>query len=154
MNTVLDHEPVDGNGAGQCPITFALEIFGDKWSLLVIRDLLFKKKRSYSQFLESPEGISTNILASRLAKLEQYGMITKAQDPEKASKSKYCLTGKGRGLLPVLLEIVCWSAAHDEQWEGMAHIIDGAPADLIGRFRDDRAQLLEEILADQEDCTT
>lgn len=129
-----------------CPVTFALDIFGDKWSLLIIRDLFFKKKRYYSDFLRSPEKISTNILANRLAKMEAAGLLSKQIDPNKSSKYIYNLTPKGKDLLPLMLELISWSALHDVQLEGLEYIVDGAPANLVYRFRHDREALLKEIL--------
>ena len=66
-----------------CPMTYVLEIFGDKWSFLIIRDMLFKGCCRYKQFIESEEGVATNILANRLKKLTQYGLITQMQRPRK-----------------------------------------------------------------------
>ena len=93
----------------QCPISTALDIFGDKWTLLVIRDLMFDEKRSYGEFLESEEKIATNILADRLALLEMAGIITKQKHPESKAKILYTLTAKGIDLIPVLVEIIAWS---------------------------------------------
>ena len=96
-----------------CPINFAVETFGDKWTLLVIRDLMFKGKRHYSDFLASDEKISTNILADRLQKLDDNGVITKSTDPDNASKFIYSLTVKGQALLPAMVEMTAWSAQYD-----------------------------------------
>jgi len=96
-----------------CPINFALEIFGDKWSLLVIRDLMFMGKTTYGEFLKGPEGIATNILANRLEKLETAGLIAKEADPDNGTRFVYSLTERGKDLIPVMLEIVSWSGKHD-----------------------------------------
>jgi len=96
-----------------CPINFALEIFGDKWSLLVIRDLMFLGKTTYGEFLKGPEGIATNILADRLERLEASGIISKAADPDNGTKFVYSLAERGLDLIPVMLEIVTWSGKHD-----------------------------------------
>jgi len=96
-----------------CPINFVLETFGDKWTLLIVRDLMFKEKRTYNEFLQSDEKISTNILADRLRKLEEHEIVTKAVAPDNRSKIIYSLTTKGKDLLPVMLEITAWSAKHD-----------------------------------------
>jgi DNA-binding HxlR family transcriptional regulator len=85
-----------------CPINSAVETFGDKWTLLVIRDLMFKGKRHYSDFLAPDEKTSTHILADRLQKLDDNGVITKSTDPENASKFIYSLTEKGQALLPAM----------------------------------------------------
>lgn len=99
--------------SGKCPISFGLDIFGDRWSLLIIRDMMLKGKRHYGDFLKSDEKISTNILASRLVRLEDQGIITKTQDTEKRSKFVYALTKKGEDLRPTLEAIMDWSAVYD-----------------------------------------
>tara|TARA_R110002096_G_scaffold399243_1_gene595470 strand:+ start:1487 stop:1918 length:432 start_codon:yes stop_codon:yes gene_type:complete len=101
------------NCRSNCPINFALELFGDKWTLLIIRDLMFKEKSYYGDFLSSQEGVSTNILADRLKRLEMSGVICKLEDPENRKKQIYSLTTKGKDLLPVMLEITAWSAQYD-----------------------------------------
>ena len=92
-----------------CPISTALDIFGDKWSLLIIRDMAFVGKSTYGNFLESGEHIATNILADRLAMLEWVGIIPRDKHPESKVKILYKLTPKGIDLLPVLAEIIIWS---------------------------------------------
>lgn len=92
-----------------CPIHFGLALFGDKWTLLIIRDLAFFGKRFYNEFLASPEGISTNILADRLQTLEKNGIIRKEKDETHKQKIVYSLTEKGTDLLPVLAAIKSWS---------------------------------------------
>ncbi len=131
----------------KCPVTFALDLFGDKWSLLIIRDILFKQKVYYSDFLLSSEKISTNILANRLAKLEAEGILLKRRDPQKSSKYIYSLTQKGKDLLPLLLEMIAWSASYDTNLQGITNIVDGAPPDLVSRYKNDKQALIEEILA-------
>ncbi len=96
-----------------CPINFVLETFGDKWTLLIVRDLMFKGKQTYGEFLQSGEKISTNILANRLKRLEEHGIVAKSVAPENESSFIYALTSKGTDLLPVMLEITAWSAKHD-----------------------------------------
>ena len=98
----------------QCPIHYAVEMFGDKWSLVIIRDLMFFAKRHYSDFLKSPDGISTNILASRLVDLEKKGIIKKAPDENHGAKYVYSLTEKGLALIPVMLSIINWSATFNK----------------------------------------
>ena len=92
-----------------CPISCSLDIWGDKWSLLIIRDLMFSKKCRYTDLLKSAEGIATNILATRLQALEENKIIEKSDDPESKSKGYYKLTQKGIDLLPILIEIHLWS---------------------------------------------
>jgi DNA-binding HxlR family transcriptional regulator len=97
----------------RCPISFALDMFGDKWSLLIVRDLVFTDKKTYGEFLKSDEGIATNILASRLKALENTKIISKVQNPLDKRMDIYSLTRKGFDLVPVLMEMMLWSAKHD-----------------------------------------
>ncbi|PCJ53798.1 MAG: transcriptional regulator [Planctomycetota bacterium] len=120
-----------------CPINFSQEIFGDKWSLLIIRDIMFKGKRYYGEFLNSEEKISTNILADRLEKLEDNKIIIKVSDVNNLSKFIYTLTDKGIDLLPLLLEMIVWGAKHDKQTK--------APPEFINRFISDKESLILEI---------
>lgn len=96
-----------------CPVSTALDIFGDKWSLLIIRDLMFKEKNTYGDFLAAGEKIATNILADRLALLDCAGIISKNEHPDSKAKVYYKLTAKGIDLVPVLIEIVLWSEKHE-----------------------------------------
>lgn len=93
----------------ECPINYIVELIGDKWSLLVIRDMLLDNKNSYGQFLGSEEHIATNILANRLASLEDKGIISRRRDPSDGKKVIYSLTEKGIDLLPLFVEIIFWS---------------------------------------------
>lgn len=92
-----------------CPVSQSLDVFGDKWSLLIIRDLMFRNKCTYNDFLKSDEGIATNILASRLKALEENGIIEKSPHPDSKAKILYRLTQKGIDLLPVIMEVYIWS---------------------------------------------
>ncbi len=92
-----------------CPISSSLDIWGDKWSLLIVRDLMFSKQCTYGDFLKSDEKIATNILASRLQMLETNGVITKQDHPESKAKVLYKLTQKGIDLLPLMVEINLWA---------------------------------------------
>ena len=90
----------------------SLDVFGDKWSLLIIRDLAFRNKCTYNDFLKSAEGIATNILATRLKGLEENGVIEKSAHPDSKAKILYRLTPKGIDLLPILIEIYIWADKH------------------------------------------
>lgn len=114
-----------------CPISCSLDIWGDKWSLLIIRDLLFSKQCTYGDFLKSEEKIATNILASRLQMLEENGVISKLNHPESKAKVLYKLTQKGIDLLPLMIEINLW-------------------ADKYFSLPAERKALLEEIKKDKE----
>jgi len=97
-----------------CPLSCSLDVFGDKWSLLIIRDLMFGNKCTYNDFLKSEEGIATNILASRLKGLEENGVIEKSAHPDSKAKILYRLTQKGIDLLPILMEVYIWSEKYYE----------------------------------------
>lgn len=97
-----------------CPISYALDFFGDKWTFLIIRDMVFDGKRFYSDFLNSKEGIATNILSDRLKKLEANGVIESKKYEKLKTKKVYSLTEKGKRLVPILVEVILWSAEYDE----------------------------------------
>jgi DNA-binding HxlR family transcriptional regulator len=117
----------------ECPINFALETFGDAWSLLIIRDMVYFGKKTYGELLASDEGIATNILASRLAQLEQQGIIEKRPYEADKRKDAYVLTEKGLDLIPLLLELASWGARHDPR--------TGAPQEWIALVNADRANV-------------
>jgi DNA-binding HxlR family transcriptional regulator len=96
-----------------CPLNASVEMLGDRWSLLIIRDMMLRGAKAYKEFLELYEGIATNILADRLRKLEAYGIIEARADPSDGRKRIYLLTAKGIALAPVLTEMVLWAAAHE-----------------------------------------
>src|SRR6185436_3795912 len=93
-----------------CPINLSLEIFGDSWTLLVLRDLMFGGKRHFRELLQCDERISSNILADRLARLVEHGLLTKTDDPTHKQKSIYSLTEKGIALLPIVVQIGAWGS--------------------------------------------
>jgi DNA-binding HxlR family transcriptional regulator len=97
-----------------CPLNASVEILGDRWSLLIIRDMMLRGFNSYKQFLDSYEGIATNILADRLARLEANAIIARQPDPADGRKIIYRLTSKGMDLAPVLTEMVLWAATHEK----------------------------------------
>ena len=97
-----------------CPLNASVEMLGDRWSLLIIRDMMLRGSQSYKEFLECFEGIATNILADRLRRLVEYGIITTQPDPRDGRKVIYRLTQKGIDLAPVLTEMVLWAAAHED----------------------------------------
>ena len=114
-----------------CPISCSLDVWGDKWSLLIIRDLLFKKQCTYGDFLKSEEKIATNILASRLQTLEENGVIEKLAHPDSKAKMLYKLTQKGIDLLPLMIEINLWANKYFD-------------------LPDDRKAVLKEVKKDKE----
>lgn len=95
-----------------CPINYVLELVGDKWSLLIIRDIIFENKASYSDFLASGEKIATNILASRLVRLEDEGFIQKLPNPANKARFTYALTPMAVDLVPMFIEMTLWSDKH------------------------------------------
>ena len=121
-----------------CPIGIALDLFGDRWSLLVVRDLLFGGPRGFRELAAAPEAIATNILADRLARLERAGIVRRRRDPADRRRVIYALTPKGGDLAPVLLEIVLWSARYEKT---------EAPPALVRRMRTRREEVLAELKA-------
>lgn len=118
-----------------CPLNASVEMLGDRWSLLIIRDMMVRGFRAYKEFLESDEGIATNILADRLRKLEDHGIIAAEQDPSDGRKLNYLLTAKGLDLAPVLTEMVLWAAAHE----------DTGNQALVRQIQKDKEQFLAEV---------
>jgi DNA-binding HxlR family transcriptional regulator len=118
-----------------CPLNASVEILGDRWSLLIIRDMMLRGFRSYKEFLGSYERIATNILADRLRRLEEHGIITSQADPSDGRKLIYMLTKKGIDLAPVLTEMVLWAAGHEEV-ENQA---------LVQLMRKDKRKFEEEV---------
>lgn len=121
----------------ECPLSLSLDVFGDKWSLLIIRDLMFGNKCTYNDFLKSEEGIATNILASRLKGLEENGVIEKTAHPDSKAKNLYRLTPKGIDLLPILMEVYIWSDKYYEM-----------PSDLKAKIKEvkkDKDKFIKQI---------
>jgi DNA-binding HxlR family transcriptional regulator len=122
--------------ASTCPINASLGVLGDRWSLLVVRDLMFAGYRSFNQFLKAGEGMATNILTDRLSKLIEAGIITKEPDPDDGRKWLYSLTPKGIELAPVLLELSKWGTKYEH----------GIPPDgILDMWEADRAGFLAEL---------
>ncbi|HKC41190.1 MAG TPA: helix-turn-helix domain-containing protein [Gemmatimonadales bacterium] len=117
-----------------CPINFALQVVGDGWSLLVIRDLMFTDRATYTDFLQAEEGIATNVLAARLKHLQAQGLIRKRGTGRGAA---YGLTKKGLDLLPAMLELISWSAAYDSH--------TAAPPAFVARIRADQQAMAREL---------
>ncbi|MES2160143.1 MAG: helix-turn-helix domain-containing protein [Pseudomonadota bacterium] len=124
-----------------CAVNYGVEMFGDRWSLLIIRDIVFEGKKTYGAFLKSEEGIATNVLASRLAFLEAQGILSKAPSPEDGRKDVYTLTEKGLDLIPIVLNIVLWSAQYD------AKSYVRGQKEFVARIRQHPVQVSEEVKA-------
>jgi len=133
------------NYRSRCPINFLLESLGDKWTLLVIRDLMFKGKRYFGELLASDEKISTNILAERLKRLEHNHIVSKIVDPNNGAKVIYSLTDKGKDLMPIMLEVTAWSSKHDE--------LTNTPAPFMQAFEQDRTGLMAKLRFDLDKLT-
>jgi DNA-binding HxlR family transcriptional regulator len=118
-----------------CPVSISLEIFGDGWSLLIIRDLMVRGLRTFKEFQESGEGIATNILSDRLQRLEAAKIVTPEPDELDGRKVNYRLTEKGIELAPVMLELLIWGARHEQT---------GAPCEVIEHLANNRGQVLAE----------
>jgi DNA-binding HxlR family transcriptional regulator len=118
-----------------CPLNASVEMLGDRWSLLIVRDMMLRGFSRYNEFLTSYEGIATNILADRLRKLEANGIISAKQDPSDGRKLIYLLSKKGIDLAPVLAEMVLWAAAHEETGN----------QPLVRRLRKAKDQVMAEV---------
>jgi DNA-binding HxlR family transcriptional regulator len=119
-----------------CPISCSLDVFGDRWSLLIVRDVMLRGKLSYSEFLASEEKIASNILVSRLASLEEEGILVKEVSPANKSKFLYSLTQKGADLLPIVIEIMDWGAKYNKN----------CPRKELGqRIKKDKAMVIREL---------
>jgi DNA-binding HxlR family transcriptional regulator len=119
-----------------CPICTTLDILGDKWSLLIVRDLAFKGKNTYGEFLNAGEGIATNVLADKLAQLECGGIISKETHPTSKAKILYRLTSKGIDLVPALVEIILWSEKYHDVHEQAIAFARQAKKDKAGVIKE------------------
>ena len=119
-----------------CPVSISLETFGDRWSLLIVRDLMVRGFSTFKQFHASGEGIATNILSHRLRKLEAAGIVTTEIDERDARSARYRLTEKGIDLAPVLLELLIWGARHERT---------AAPCALIEKMAGHRDEILADV---------
>jgi DNA-binding HxlR family transcriptional regulator len=117
-------------------VSISLEVFGDRWSLLIVRDMMVRGLRTFKDFLESGEGIATNMLADRLRRLEAAGIVTAEPEEADGRRVNYRLTEKGMDLAPVLLELLLWGARHEQT---------AAPCDLMARLEKNRAEVLAEV---------
>ena len=125
-----------------CPISYGLDIFGDRWTLLVLRDLLLKGKRYYRELQACEEGIATNILADRLKRLENHGIVCRETDPDDRRQVIYRVTKKGLTLMPVLVELAAWGARHDAD--------TGAPAEFLEAYDKNREAMIRRLVDEVE----
>ena len=119
-----------------CPVSVSLDIFGDRWSLVIVRDLMVRGYRTFGEFLNAGEGIATNILADRLHKLEAAGILTAEPMADDGRSINYRLTAKGIDLAPVLLELLIWAARNEDT---------AAPCSYIAQMEQNREALLAEV---------
>jgi DNA-binding HxlR family transcriptional regulator len=125
------------NGKSHCPINFGLETFGDPWSLLIVRDIVYFGKHTFKEFLASEEAIAPSVLSARLTRLEAAGILSASPDPADRRRVAYTLTETGLALIPILVEIAIWSARVDPQTE--------APIDWIEMVAGNRPEMLARI---------
>jgi len=135
------------NKRSDCRISFALDIFGDKWTLLILRDLMLRGKSYYGDFLESEENIATNILSDRLQVLEHTGIVQKSRDPQNKTKYKYRLTRKGLDLLPILVEIMLWSSKYAPKINAKQYPLKKQLEVLLHK---DKSKFMKDIIQDVE----
>lgn len=119
-----------------CPVNMCLEVFGDRWSLLIVRDLMVRGYRTFKEFQESGEGIATNILADRLQKLEGAGILMSEPEATDGRRINYRLTEKGIDLAPMLLDLLIWGARHEQA---------DASCSLILKMEKNREEILSEV---------
>jgi DNA-binding HxlR family transcriptional regulator len=134
---------MDQRRRSNCPISLVLEVCGDKWSLLVLRDIILNGKRGYQEFLNSDERISTNILADRLVRLEKHGLISKSDDPESKKQFIYAPTEKGLDLLPILFDMIRWGVKYNPEIGRNKPILKRMKENEKGFLRELRAQFKE-----------
>jgi len=124
------------NRRSDCPISYSLDFLGDKWSLLILRDMIFSGKSSYGEFQNSEEKIATNILADRLASLTANNFISKKESTQHKSKFVYTLTEKGISLLPILVEMNIWGTENDPE---------NAGNEMTKLLKNDKAKAIKEL---------
>ena len=133
---VLCMSDIELKRRSNCPVTYTLDVFGDKWTLLILRDIMFYGRTRFSDFMPM-ERIATNILADRLGKLEAMGIIAKQRDHKLMNQFIYSVTPKGQSLLPLLIEMTLWGLEHDPE--------SLASDEFIERARNEKAKVIREI---------
>lgn len=151
---MLDLRSMKSNGLNgkrsACPVNFAVETLGDKWSLVILRDIIFWGMHTYGEFLKADEKIATNILANRLEYLEKEGLISKSPHPVDKRKDYYSVTEKGIELVPMFIEMIAWSAKNDT-WRELTDDYDATPEQerLVARAATtkNKTKMIEDIQA-------
>lgn len=127
-----------------CPINLSLELFGDRWSLIILRDMMFGGRRHYRELLtQSEEGISSNVLADRLKMLMEQGLVTRADDPTHKQKALYSLTEKAIALVPLFAQLGAWGRRYTPATEDLcirAQLLEEGGPDLWSRFMTELAE--------------
>jgi len=133
-----------------CPVSCTLDILGDKWTLLVVRDLIFRRKQYFGDFQNSPEKIATNILSDRLKKLEEGHVISRRRDPANARKVIYMPTEKCLDLVPTIMELIRWGAKHAPGSNAHENLVQRFEQDPVGFIAEIRSSLRKENEANKE----
>jgi len=131
-----------------CPIASLLDLMGDKWSLLIVRDMLIKHKKTFKEISDSDEGIAPSILSARLKLLESYALITKSKLPENKKENVYLLTEKGIDLTPIIVEYTLWGNKYMREYNDI-NSISGLDADkpaIIDAIQNNYAAMVQQIL--------
>lgn len=139
MTTMQNKQP-----RSVCPINYAVELVGDRWSLLIIRDIVYLGKKTHGEFLRSDEGIATNILADRLLRLECQGIIKKKIDPKDKRREIFSLTPRGLGFIPVLIDLQMWSG------EFAPDFIAPPSPPFAAALKKNRQKVIDQIVRDVE----
>ena len=127
------------SGKSHCPINYGLEVFGDPWSLLVVRDIVYCGKHTFNEFLASEEAIAPSVLSARLDQLVTAGMLSKDRDPADRRRVSYNQTEQGLRVIPILVEIADWGVDADPD--------TGAPREWVAMVRADKPAMIERIIA-------
>ncbi|PCI31478.1 MAG: transcriptional regulator [Flavobacteriaceae bacterium] len=126
------------NKRSNCPISYTMDFFGDKWTFLILRDIALKGRCFYKEFLEAGEGIATNVLSDRLKMLELEGIIKSRKYEKLKTMKTYSLTEKGKALIPILIEIIIWGGTYDKDTE--------APKEFLKEALRDRQKVIQSFL--------
>ena len=133
---------MNNNFRCNCPITSALDIVGDKWTLVIIKQMLLEGKKTFKDFSESDEAIASNILSSRLKMLEEYKMIRKEKLPHNKKTNIYLLTEKGLGLTPTIVELTHWSDSNLREYH--SSIISDSRIEMVKKNKEESIKMIME----------
>jgi DNA-binding HxlR family transcriptional regulator len=133
---------MNNNFRCNCPITSALDIVGDKWTLVIIKQMLLEGRKTFKEFSESNEAIASNILSSRLKMLEKYKMISKKKLPHNKKTNIYILTEKGLGLTPTIVELTLWSDSNIREYH--SSIITDSRIEMVKNNKEESIKMIVE----------